>query len=86
MTDEVEVSWRVLPERAPVLDAAGNEIGHVVQALADAEDDIFHGIAVKLRHGGTVEIPAAQIPKITRERVYTSVDAGELDSLRKWKS
>ena len=86
MADEDEVSWRVLPERAPVLDAGGEEIGTVQRTLADDQKDIFHGIAVKLRHGDTVEVPADRIPKITRERVYTSLKSDELGSLRRWRA
>ena len=66
-----------------MLDSSGEEIGTVAEALADDQKDIFHGIAVKLRHGGTVEIPAAKIPKITRQRVYTSVSSSELGELRR---
>lgn len=83
MTDEQEIAWRAMPLKTAVLDAAGNEIGTARELLADDQKDIFHGLAVKLRSTGkTVEIRADRIPKITRERVYTTVRPEELDELR----
>src|SRR5262249_37999798 len=57
---EDQVSWRATPYRAPVLDAGGVELGRTASLLGDENEDIFHGLAVKLVHGGRiVELPAA---------------------------
>ena len=70
-----------MPYRAPILDSAGGRIGTAESLLGDEEDDIFHGIAVKLQDGRHVEIPAARLGRITRSAVHTKVDPSEVDSL-----
>lgn len=80
--EEIEVAWLAMPERAPVMDEAGEEIGRAEELLGDKEDDIFHGIVVKLARGGQrVEVRADRIPKITTQRVYTDLAPDELASL-----
>jgi len=80
--DEREVAWLALPEKAPVMGEAGEEIGRVEGLLGDKEDDIFHGIVLKLAAGGRkVEVRADRIPKITTRRVYTDLAADELEQL-----
>jgi hypothetical protein len=81
MADEEEVAWRATPERAPVVDAQGNELGVLEAVLADEGDDIFHGLAVKLRSGGLVEIAAEHVSRITTERIYTSLTSEAASSL-----
>jgi len=79
---EEEIAWRALGEKTAVVDAAGNEIGVTRRILADDQKDIFHGLAVKLHDGGrVVEIRADRIPRITRSRVYTTVETNEVDHL-----
>jgi len=48
---EEQIAWTAMPYRAPVLDSAGNRIGTAESLLGDEEDDIFHGIVVKLADG-----------------------------------
>ena len=80
---EPEIAWRAMSSKMTVVDADGNEIGVTRELLADDQNDIFHGLAVKLSTTGkTVEIRADRIPKITRTRVYTTLQPGELASLR----
>ena len=84
--DEREVAWLALPEQAPVMGEAGEEIGRVEGLLGDKEDDIFHGIVLKLAAGGRkVEVRADRIPKITTRRVYTDLAADELEQLPEYK-
>lgn len=83
--EEVEVAWLAMPEKAPVMDEAGQEIGRAEELLGDKEDDIFHGIVVKLSHGGRVEVRADRIPKITTQRVYTDLAAEELANLPEYR-
>jgi hypothetical protein len=40
------ISYLVLEEGTPVLDAAGREVGTVKRVLADADADVFDGIVV----------------------------------------
>ena len=84
--EEREVDWLAMPEKAPVMGEAGEEIGRVEGLLGDEEDDIFHGIVVKLAAGGRkVEVRADRIPKITTRRVYTDLAADELDQLPEYR-
>ena len=83
---EHEVAWLAMPEKAPVMDEAGEEIGRAEELLGDREEDIFHGIVVKLAKGGhKVEVRADRIPKITTLRVYTDLAADELDQLPEYR-
>jgi hypothetical protein len=80
--EEREVAWLATPEKAPVMGGSGEEIGRMEELLGDEEDDIFHGIVMKLARGGNrVEVPADRIPKITTRRVYTDLAADELEHL-----
>ena len=84
--EEVEVAWLALPEKAPVMDEAGQEIGRAEELLGDKEADFFHGIVVKLSHGGhRVEVRADRIPKITTQRVYTDLAPEELGRLPEYR-
>ena len=80
--EEWEVAWLAMPEKAPVMGESGEEIGRMEEVLGDREDDIFHGIVLKLaRSGQKVEVRADRIPKITTRRVYTDLAADELEHL-----
>jgi hypothetical protein len=82
LDQEREVAWLAMPEKAPVIGESGEEIGRVEELLGDKEDDIFHGIVVRLARGGhKVEVEADRIPKITTSRVYTNLTADELEHL-----
>ena len=82
LDEEQEVAWLATPDKAPVMGESGEEIGRMEELLGDKEDDIFHGIVLKLARGGhKVEVPANRIPKITTRRVYTDLAADELERL-----
>jgi hypothetical protein len=75
-----------MPEKAPVMGESGEEIGPAEELLGDREDDIFHGIVVRLARGGQkVEVRADRIPKITTRRVYTDLVADELERLPEYR-
>ena len=84
--EEREVAWLAMPEKAPVMDESGQEIGRAEELLGDKEDDIFHGIVVKLSRGGhRVEVRADRIPKITTHRIYTDLAPDELAELPEYR-
>jgi hypothetical protein len=84
--EEQEVAWVAMPDKAPVMDEAGQEIGRAEGLLGDKEGDIFHGIVVKLSRGGhRVEVRADRIPKITTQRVYTDLASEELEQLPEYR-
>ena len=79
---EEQVAWPATPYRAPVLASGGEEIGTTESLMGDESEDIFHGLAVKLKHGGRmVEVTAAQVTRITSRHVYTNIAAGDLAGL-----
>ncbi|HEX6489680.1 MAG TPA: hypothetical protein VF137_12515 [Candidatus Dormibacteraeota bacterium] len=82
---EQQVAWTAMPYRAPVIGSENDEIGTAESLMGDEADDIFHGIAVKLKHGRMVELAADRVQRITTERVYTDVGHSELDSLPDYK-
>jgi hypothetical protein len=80
--DDDPISWKATPYRAPVLDAAGNRVGTAESLLGDENSDIFHGLAVKLSHGGrVVEIPAEQVTRITLSGVQTAIEPAQVADL-----
>lgn len=83
MTDEEKVAWTATPQRAPVLDHAGNKIGHVDSVLGDEDRDIFHGMAVNLKgFAGVVEVLANRITSITTVAIHTDLADDEASSLK----
>lgn len=82
MNDDDDVSWLRTPYRAPVLDAAGSPIGTAESLLGDEQEDIFHGIVVKLHEGGALRVvPASATTRITRTTIQTSVPSGQASAL-----
>ena len=83
--DETTVAWQAMPLHAPVVDAEGDEIGTVAEVLGDEDEDIFHGLAVRLKHDGkTVEIAAVHVTRVTTERVITDLSAGDAGGLPRY--
>ncbi len=83
--DEQQVAWIDMAYRAPVLDAEGNRIGTAESLLGDEKEDIFHGIVVRLKNGDHVEVPAAQVAKITVSNVHLSVKPDEVAGLQEYQ-
>lgn len=82
MEEEQEVPWLETPIHAPVFDAEGNKIGTAESLLGDEQEDIFHGIVVKLSDGGELrEVPSHTTTTITRTGVHTSIPPGQANAL-----
>lgn len=80
--DETAVAWRAMPYRAPVVAGDGTVIGTAESLLGDEEEDIFHGIVVKRKQGGSpLEIPASRIKKITAKHVVTDLSEADVAAL-----
>ncbi len=80
--DETPIAWTKLAEKEPVLAADGTEIGRIHQVLGDRNEDIFHGLAVKLASGGrVVEVPMARIKRMTERHVLTDLSPSEAAAL-----
>jgi hypothetical protein len=84
--DEIQVAWRAMPYRAPVVAADGSEIGTAESLLGDESEDIFHGIVVRRRGSGKhLEIPAKSIKKITEKHVVTDLTEADITSLEPYR-
>jgi hypothetical protein len=76
-----QIAWRAIPEDTEVR-SAGQPVGTVYDLLGSNEEDIFHGIVVKLRSGSRrVFVPADDVTLITATHVDVSLTAGELNGL-----
>lgn len=83
--DDPAIAWKAMRYRTTVVAADGTEIGSAESLLGDEEEDIFHGIAVKNAHGHLVEIPAANVKKVTERGVVTDLDAAGVAALQPYR-
>lgn len=75
------IAWRAVPEDTEVL-SGGQPVGTLYDLLGSHDEDIFHGIVVKLRSGSRkVLIPADDVVLITATHVDVSLTAGEIGGL-----
>ena len=75
------IAWRAVPEDAEVR-SDGQPVGTVYDLLGSHEEDIFHGIVVKLRSGSRkVFIPSDDVILITATHVDVSLTAAEIGGL-----
>jgi hypothetical protein len=86
LESEPAIAWPAMPYRSPVYGADDTDIGTAESLLGDESEDIFHGIALKRKHGGTtVEIAAARIKKITENGVVTDLSGDEVAALQPYR-
>jgi hypothetical protein len=83
--DQPALAWIAMPYRAKVVSADGTEIGSAESLLGDEEEDIFHGIAVKVQGGRLVEIPALRVKRITALGVATDLDHSDVARLEPYR-
>ena len=80
--DEQPASWRSIVYGTPVISADGVQIGEVREVLGSDEEDIFHGLRVRLtgqRH--EVMVPADDITDLTATSVRTSLTKPEVEAI-----
>jgi hypothetical protein len=86
LESEPALAWQAMPYRSTVYGADGAEIGTAESLLGDESEDIFHGIALKRKPGGgTVEIAAVRIKKITEKGVVTDLSTDEVAALAPYR-
>jgi hypothetical protein len=79
---EQPISWRVVPEDVPVRSSEGTVVGTVHDLLGSDEEDIFHGIVVRLADGHPrVFVPADDVTLLTGSHVDVDLAAAELAAL-----
>jgi len=88
------VSYLVLKDGAGVYEPSGDRIGEVDHVLADAPEDVFHGLIVKTsaghrfapaaqiaglyERGAVLAVPAAQLPMPSEDAAARAVDDDDL--------
>ena len=76
------VSWLVIEEGWKVLDASGEEAGHVVEVIGDSGVDIFNGLAISTGLlTGHRYVPAEAVKSITEGSVQLSLSADQVKQL-----
>src|SRR3954452_20998249 len=74
------VSYLALPEGVPVLTADGHELGEVRHVLADEENDIFDGLAVRAGRRD-VFVAAPQVDELYERGVVLAIDRAGAERL-----
>ena len=76
------IAWRAIRYGTPVTAPDGSRIGAVREVLGSDGEDIFHGVRVRLEHGGRdVMIGADDVTAITTDRVAIDFDGRAADAL-----
>jgi uncharacterized protein YrrD len=75
------VSWLLIEPGWEVADAAGKEIGKVVEVDADLQGDIFSGLEVRSGLLRKKYVPAEHVKLITEGRIELDITADELAEL-----
>jgi hypothetical protein len=79
---EQPVSWRVVPQDVAVRSSDGIRVGAVHDLLGSDEEDIFHGIVVRLSEGErNVFVPADDVALLTGSHVDLSLTAEQIMTL-----
>lgn len=73
------VAWSYVEPDTPVVGPAGEELGRVEAMLGTETEGIFHGVAVRPRHGGAVRVvPSDAVTRLTTSAVEIAYDADRL--------
>lgn len=83
MPDQPEevVSWREIPENAPLIASDGTEVGKVIDVAALESEDIFHGVVFRSGRLSHEQLaPAADIDRSTTRAVYLKTDAAAAEN------
>jgi hypothetical protein len=79
---EQQVSWRAVPADVPVRSAEGTVIGTLYEVMASTEEDIFHGLVVRLTDAERdVFVPVDDVSLLTVAHVDVDLTTAEIASL-----
>ncbi len=73
MNDDMDISYQAAVRGTPVLSSAGTQIGTLEHVLEVPEVDVFDGIVIATS-GGLRFIDADYVQRITRNRIWCSID------------
>lgn len=74
-------SYMTLAPGVPVYSSDGRELGEVEHVLAEAEQDIFDGVVVKLEGGERRFVDAPEVDRIHERGVVLCLDAAAAEDL-----
>jgi len=84
--DETPIAWTALPQGIQVVGFDGADIGKVEEVLGDRDEDIFHGLLLRRAGDGErVELPAANVKKMTARHVVTDLDGAQAGALQAYR-
>jgi hypothetical protein len=79
---EQPISWRAVPADVPVRSADGAEVGKLYDIMASSEEDIFHGIVVRLaKQKRDVFVSVDNVTRLTASHVDVNLTAAEVRRL-----
>ncbi len=74
------IAWRAVPPDTEVR-SDGRRVGILYDMLGSNEEDIFHGIVVRLERGKAVFVPADRVSLLTPSHVDVDLSPDELAAL-----
>jgi hypothetical protein len=77
---EQQIAWRAVPQDVLVR-AQGQDVGSLFDLLGSDEEDIFHGIVIRLHPGKRVFVPADDVTLLTASHVDVDLGPDELARL-----
>jgi hypothetical protein len=76
------VSWRAVPGDVPVRGADGVDVGTLYDVMASSEEDIFHGLVVRLaEEKRDVFVPVDNVTLLATSHVELNLTAAEVRGL-----
>jgi hypothetical protein len=69
------IAYQMLDRGVPVLASDGQQVGTVGSVLADAGEDVFHGLLIETPHGGVRFVEADVVASIHEHGVDLRIDS-----------
>ena len=87
MSNEGPIAWLALEEGTPIVASDGEQVGKVLEVIADRQKDIFSGITFRPGVLDTpVFLPADKIDRLTEGSVELAISSAEIDGLETYDS
>jgi uncharacterized protein YrrD len=84
---EHQIAWPALKEGTTIRSADGDELGKVIDVVADLQKDIFSGITFRSSLlESRVFVPAEKIEQLTSEEVTLTITAAEAAELEPFET
>jgi hypothetical protein len=75
MDEGPPIAYPMLDRGVPVLASGGDQVGTVKCVLADAAEDVFHGLLIDTPHGGVRFVEADSVASIHEHGVDLRIDS-----------